>query len=92
MISRTVLFFTLVFTLLSKNYLAMHVELIAHCLGLVFILVVSDVLINIFGMVIVLFYTLLSQVVKAADFGFSRVRTQSGVMTAETGTYHWMAP
>nr|XP_034890629.1 dual specificity testis-specific protein kinase 2-like isoform X1 [Populus alba] len=35
---------------------------------------------------------LLSQVVKAADFGFSRVRTQSGVMTAETGTYHWMAP
>ncbi|KAJ6990493.1 hypothetical protein NC653_018910 [Populus alba x Populus x berolinensis] len=31
-------------------------------------------------------------VVKAADFGFSRVRTQSGVMTAETGTYHWMAP
>ncbi|XP_073266696.1 serine/threonine-protein kinase STY17-like isoform X2 [Populus alba] len=31
-------------------------------------------------------------VVKAADFGFSRVRTQSRVMTAETGTYHWMDP
>ncbi|KAJ6916549.1 hypothetical protein NC652_019069 [Populus alba x Populus x berolinensis] len=31
-------------------------------------------------------------VVKATNFGFSRVRTQSRVMTAETGTYHWMAP
>ena len=66
----------------------MHVELIAHCLGLVFILVVSDVLICIFGILIVLIFTLLSQVVRVADFGFSRVRTQSGVMTGETGTYH----
>lgn len=32
------------------------------------------------------------QVVKVADFGVSRVQTQSGVMTAETGTYRWMAP
>lgn len=33
-----------------------------------------------------------SQVVKVADFGVARVRAQSGVMTAETGTYRWMAP
>ncbi|CAJ2661515.1 unnamed protein product [Trifolium pratense] len=33
-----------------------------------------------------------SYVVKLADFGVARVKTQSGVMTAETGTYHWMAP
>ena len=32
------------------------------------------------------------QVVKVADFGVARVKTQSGVMTAETGTYRWMAP
>ncbi|XP_010531127.1 PREDICTED: serine/threonine-protein kinase STY17-like [Tarenaya hassleriana] len=31
-------------------------------------------------------------VVKVADFGVARVQTQSGVMTAETGTYRWMAP
>lgn len=31
-------------------------------------------------------------VVKVADFGVARVRAQSGVMTAETGTYRWMAP
>ncbi|GLT35014.1 hypothetical protein SLA2020_094990 [Shorea laevis] len=30
-------------------------------------------------------------VVKVADFGVARVQTQ-GVMTAETGTYRWMAP
>ncbi|KAK6939020.1 Serine-threonine/tyrosine-protein kinase, catalytic domain [Dillenia turbinata] len=33
-----------------------------------------------------------NDVVKVADFGVSRVRAQSGVMTAETGTYRWMAP
>ncbi|CAL8995485.1 unnamed protein product [Prunus brigantina] len=32
------------------------------------------------------------QVVKVADFGIARVQAQSGVMTAETGTYRWMAP
>ncbi|XP_078182543.1 serine/threonine-protein kinase STY46-like [Carex rostrata] len=32
------------------------------------------------------------EVVKVADFGVSRVRDHSGVMTAETGTYRWMAP
>lgn len=32
------------------------------------------------------------QVVKVADFGVARVQTESGVMTAETGTYRWMAP
>ena len=32
------------------------------------------------------------QVVKIADFGVARVLAQSGVMTAETGTYRWMAP
>jgi serine/threonine protein kinase len=32
------------------------------------------------------------QVVKVADFGVARVKDQSGVMTAETGTYRWMAP
>ncbi|KAI5353636.1 hypothetical protein L3X38_006530 [Prunus dulcis] len=31
-------------------------------------------------------------VVKVADFGIARVQAQSGVMTAETGTYRWMAP
>ncbi|KAK9946868.1 hypothetical protein M0R45_012311 [Rubus argutus] len=31
-------------------------------------------------------------VVKVADFGIARVQSQSGVMTAETGTYRWMAP
>lgn len=33
-----------------------------------------------------------SQAVKVADFGVARVKSQSGVMTAETGTYRWMAP
>ncbi|TYI88753.1 hypothetical protein E1A91_D03G005100v1 [Gossypium mustelinum] len=33
-----------------------------------------------------------NQVVKVADFGVARVQAQSGVMTAETGTYRWMAP
>ncbi|KAG8044614.1 hypothetical protein GUJ93_ZPchr0152g29213 [Zizania palustris] len=32
------------------------------------------------------------QVVKIADFGVSRHRPQEGDMTAETGTYRWMAP
>lgn len=32
------------------------------------------------------------QVVKIADFGVSRQRPQEGDMTAETGTYRWMAP
>jgi hypothetical protein len=30
--------------------------------------------------------------VKIADFGVSRHRSQEGDMTAETGTYRWMAP
>lgn len=33
-----------------------------------------------------------TQVVKVADFGVARVKAQTGVMTAETGTYRWMAP
>ncbi|KAJ8764236.1 hypothetical protein K2173_005976 [Erythroxylum novogranatense] len=33
-----------------------------------------------------------NEVVKVADFGVARVQIQSGVMTAETGTYRWMAP
>ncbi|KAI4314699.1 hypothetical protein L6164_027583 [Bauhinia variegata] len=33
-----------------------------------------------------------NKVVKVADFGVARVQSQSGVMTAETGTYRWMAP
>ncbi|MFS7948560.1 putative dual-specificity kinase [Helianthus anomalus] len=32
------------------------------------------------------------KVVKVADFGVARVKAQTGVMTAETGTYLWMAP
>lgn len=32
------------------------------------------------------------EVVKVADFGVARVQANSGVMTAETGTYRWMAP
>lgn len=32
-----------------------------------------------------------SKVVKVADFGVARYQSQ-GVMTAETGTYRWMAP
>ncbi|CAN1175817.1 Serine/threonine-protein kinase STY17 [Linum perenne] len=31
-------------------------------------------------------------VVKVADFGIARFQNQGGVMTAETGTYRWMAP
>ncbi|XP_030465307.1 serine/threonine-protein kinase STY8-like isoform X1 [Syzygium oleosum] len=31
-------------------------------------------------------------VVKVADFGVARFQSQGGVMTAETGTYRWMAP
>ena len=41
---------------------------------------------------ILLCTTLILQVVKVADFGVARVKDQSGVMTAETGTYRWMAP
>ncbi|KAL5713939.1 non-specific serine/threonine protein kinase [Ranunculus cassubicifolius] len=33
-----------------------------------------------------------NEVVKVADFGVARVQADSGVMTAETGTYRWMAP
>ncbi|XP_064949689.1 serine/threonine-protein kinase STY46 isoform X7 [Musa acuminata AAA Group] len=33
-----------------------------------------------------------NEVVKVADFGVARVKAGSGVMTAETGTYRWMAP
>ncbi|XP_042427152.1 serine/threonine-protein kinase STY46-like isoform X1 [Zingiber officinale] len=33
-----------------------------------------------------------NEVVKVADFGVARVKPISGVMTAETGTYRWMAP
>lgn len=32
------------------------------------------------------------QVVKISDFGIAKIRTDPGVMTAETGTYRWMAP
>ncbi|KQJ94770.1 hypothetical protein BRADI_3g13060v3 [Brachypodium distachyon] len=32
------------------------------------------------------------QVLKIADFGVSRIGSQEGQMTAETGTYRWMAP
>lgn len=31
-------------------------------------------------------------VVKIADFGVARVMDSAGIMTAETGTYRWMAP
>ncbi|KAH7285500.1 hypothetical protein KP509_33G031200 [Ceratopteris richardii] len=33
-----------------------------------------------------------NEVIKVADFGVARVQAQNGVMTAETGTYRWMAP
>ncbi|XP_042392905.1 serine/threonine-protein kinase STY46-like isoform X1 [Zingiber officinale] len=33
-----------------------------------------------------------NEIVKVADFGVARVKAESGVMTAETGTYRWMAP
>ncbi|KAG6646382.1 serine/threonine-protein kinase STY17-like isoform X3 [Carya illinoinensis] len=33
-----------------------------------------------------------NEVIKVADFGVARVQAQSGVMTAETGTYRWMSP
>lgn len=39
-----------------------------------------------------LLFSPLLQTVKVADFGVARVKAQSGVMTAETGTYRWMAP
>lgn len=35
---------------------------------------------------------LFCQIVKVSDFGVARVQNKSGVMTAETGTYRWMAP
>lgn len=38
------------------------------------------------------FKYLFQQVVKVSDFGVARVHDQSGIMTAETGTYRWMAP
>ncbi|PKI76068.1 hypothetical protein CRG98_003540 [Punica granatum] len=31
-------------------------------------------------------------VVKVADFGVARFQSRGGIMTAETGTYRWMAP
>lgn len=31
-------------------------------------------------------------IVKVSDFGVARVQNKTGVMTAETGTYRWMAP
>ncbi|KAK4253124.1 hypothetical protein QN277_010940 [Acacia crassicarpa] len=34
----------------------------------------------------------INNVVKVADFGVARFLNQGGVMTAETGTYRWMAP
>jgi serine/threonine protein kinase len=34
----------------------------------------------------------LFQLIKVADFGVARVKAESGIMTAETGTYRWMAP
>ncbi|KAJ7978664.1 putative Protein kinase [Quillaja saponaria] len=33
-----------------------------------------------------------NHIVKVADFGVARVKSQTGIMTAETGTYRWMAP
>ena len=33
-----------------------------------------------------------NDVVKIADFGVARVMSKDGAMTAETGTYRWMAP
>ncbi|CAM8946191.1 unnamed protein product [Rhodiola kirilowii] len=33
-----------------------------------------------------------NNVVKVADFGIARFQNQGGIMTAETGTYRWMAP
>ncbi|XP_035833117.1 serine/threonine-protein kinase STY13-like [Helianthus annuus] len=33
-----------------------------------------------------------SLTVVKVDFGVARVKAQTGVMTAETGTYRWMAP
>ncbi|XP_010537284.1 PREDICTED: serine/threonine-protein kinase STY46-like isoform X2 [Tarenaya hassleriana] len=33
-----------------------------------------------------------NEVVKIADFGIARYVSEEGVMTAETGTYRWMAP
>ncbi|RLM62148.1 hypothetical protein C2845_PM14G00240 [Panicum miliaceum] len=35
---------------------------------------------------------ILRQVIKIADFGVARHGSQEGQMTAETGTYRWMAP
>lgn len=63
----------------------MHVVTRAYCTMLLDLLYNSE-----YGH---LSYThLILQVVKVADFGVARVKAQSGVMTAETGTYRWMAP
>ncbi|XP_010245293.2 PREDICTED: serine/threonine-protein kinase STY46-like [Nelumbo nucifera] len=37
-------------------------------------------------------YIVFLKVVKVADFGVARFQNQGGEMTAETGTYRWMAP
>lgn len=44
------------------------------------------------GIACLTFISFFVQTVKVADFGVARVKAQSGVMTAETGTYRWMAP
>lgn len=37
-------------------------------------------------------FVICDKVVKVADFGVARFQNKGGVMTAETGTYRWMAP
>lgn len=43
-------------------------------------------------MLILIDFIICDKVVKVADFGVARFQNNGGVMTAETGTYRWMAP
>ncbi|KAG6502886.1 hypothetical protein ZIOFF_035175 [Zingiber officinale] len=52
----------------------------------------SDILNNLSVVIICMFSFEDNFIVKVADFGVARVKAESGVMTAETGTYRWMAP
>lgn len=50
------------------------------------------IVLNIYKTFLIQKIMLILQIVKVSDFGVARVQNKSGIMTAETGTYRWMAP